>query len=106
MTTNVPGWAFDPALPRLPDEAPRCDVCEQRLIDLAADGALPNRHRLPGLRAPQCSRTRDDLVTVIWRLQRDAAGLSEPPNSWGYQWISIGRTRKLVAQGTRHLSAA
>lgn len=100
----TPGWAFDPALPRIPEGEPECDRCGRRLTDLAAGGLLPERHRTPPLPpSRQCIRTRDDLLTIVWRLQRAAAGLDVPTNRWGFHWTEH---RKLVALGTSQLSPA
>lgn len=106
MSDYVPGWAFDPTLPTLPEEEPRCDICGRRLTDIAAGGLLPLTHQIDPRRwawGNPCSRSRDDLLTIVYRLQRDAAGLEPPANPYGFWWVG----RKLVATSTHpHRSTA
>lgn len=98
MSDYVPGWAFDPTLPRLPEGDPRCDRCLRPLTDIAAGGVLPTHHRVRATtRARLCTRSRDDLMIIVYRMQRDAAGLEPPANPLGLWWDTRRRRPKLVA---------
>lgn len=81
--TYVPGWFVDPSLPTIPEDAPRCDHCDRRLTDMthekANGGKLPRHHG-------DCDRTRDDLMVLVYRMQRDAAGIGRPALDDRYHW--------------------
>jgi hypothetical protein len=80
--TWSPGWWVDPGMPKLDEEAPRCDHCGRRLTDIATRGGrLPYRHTTQPRRLlydRACPRTRDDLLGLILAAQYDAAGLPIP----------------------------
>lgn len=114
MSDYVPGWTFDPSLPTIPEEEPCCDLCGRRLTDIVGDDEmLPIRHRATPRRGragvntremgAACPRNRDHLMTIVYRLQREAAGLDPPANPYGFRWVG----HRLVATSMhRHRSMA